>query len=257
MKFSKYHGAGNDFVIIDDRDESIGHLDATVIKAICDRHFGVGADGLMLLRNDSEVDFKMVYFNSDGNQSSMCGNGGRCLVAFAKRLGVIDTDTEFSAIDGRHHATLLSEDSVSLQMNDVASLEVLDKSSVFLDTGSPHVVVTRKNIKEMDLVAEAQVIRNSERFVTDGVNVNFVELIDEAIHIRTYERGVENETLACGTGVTAAAIALHYLGLSGESVNVKAIGGSLSVRFKFSDNMYQDVWKTGPIKHVFEGTWIG
>ena len=255
MKFSKYHGAGNDFVIVDDRNESFLHIDSEDIRLICDRHFGIGADGMMLLRHDSLSDFKMIYFNSDGNQSSMCGNGGRCLVGFAKRLAMINEEADFMAIDGKHRAKVLSKELISLQMTDVNSVEVLNESSVFLDTGSPHVVVMRENIHEMDLITEARKIRNSDRFMAEGVNVNFVELIDSKLNIRTYERGVEDETLACGTGVTAAAIAFHHWGLSETVVDLKPIGGDLSVCFKYSGSDYTDIWKTGPIKHVFDGTW--
>lgn len=255
IHFYKYHGAGNDFILIDDRNNSFASDNHTLIEKMCDRHFGIGADGLMLLRNHSELDFEMVYYNADGKQSSMCGNGGRCIVSFAHSLGVINKSTRFLAIDGAHEAIVHSANAISLEMIDVTAIEDLSKTSCLLDTGSPHYIELRSNIASIDLVQEARKIRYSDRFREKGVNVNFVELKDGIVYIRTYERGVEDETLACGTGVTAAAIAMNHWKMVGNEVKVKAIGGDLEVRFDHIESLYTKVWKKGPVKSVFEGNW--
>ncbi len=252
IAFSKYHGAGNDFVIIDNRTGQI-ELNTEQIRLLCDRRFGVGSDGLILMQTHDQLDFEMVYYNSDGNQSSMCGNGGRCLVAYAKILGQIDQKTEFQAIDGIHSAIVLSEDTVSLEMTNVSKIEALNDQDFLLDTGSPHFVRFVDDVLGIDLIAEARQIRYSEKFKEQGVNVNFVSQKWSDLAIRTYERGVENETLACGTGVTAAAIAAHKKGIVETNVKLKALGGDLEVSFDVSTNGYSNVWKTGPVKLVFNG----
>lgn len=255
IHFYKYHGAGNDFILIDDRSNSFASDNQTLIENMCDRHFGIGADGLMLLRNHADYDFEMIYYNADGKQSSMCGNGGRCIVSFAHYLGVISEKTRFLAIDGAHEAIVHSTNAISLEMIDVASIEDLTENSCLLDTGSPHYIELRSNIASIDLVTEARKIRYNDRFREKGVNVNFVELKDGIVYIRTYERGVENETLACGTGVTAAAIAMNHWKLVDTEVKVKAIGGDLEVCFDHIESLYTKVWKKGPVKSVFEGNW--
>lgn len=251
-RFYKYHGAGNDFILFDDRLESFPIDDSALISKLCDRHFGIGADGLMLLRNHTELDFKMVYFNSDGRPSSMCGNGGRCITRFAFDLGMDQSKFRFLAIDGLHEAEILS-DGVRLQMCDVNEVKELPDEALLIDTGSPHYLKIVDDLNDDRFIEKAQAIRYSELFKELGVNVNFIQPTANGISIRTYERGVENETLACGTGVTAAAIAMNYWGLAGNHLNVKALGGDLSVSFDKTESGYQNVWKTGPVEFVFKG----
>jgi len=255
VSFVKYQGAGNDFVLIDDRSRSFDETNTGLVKAMCDRHFGIGADGLMLLREHSDYDFEMVYFNSDGNLSSMCGNGGRCIVKFASDLGLISEHCSFIAVDGPHKATLVSSESISLEMKDVDSIRKYDTNSFVLDTGSPHFVRFIEDIENMDLQSEAKAIRYNDEFNEAGINVNFCSWNGELLSIRTYERGVEDETLACGTGVTAAALALNqYHGVL-SPVEVRAVGGELSVSFELQNEAYVNIWKTGPARKVFSGHW--
>ena len=250
--FFKYHGAGNDFIIIDDRNADSALTESVRVAHWCDRHFGVGADGLMLLRNSEVADFEMLYFNADGNPGSMCGNGGRCIVRFATDIGLVSDKTTFMAVDGLHRAEILS-DQVRLEMTDVHYMEPLDDHTAFLDTGSPHVVKLVPSLEIEDFVSEARKVRYAPRFMEKGVNVNFITESDEGVAIRTYERGVENETLACGTGVTAAALAMHHWGKAGNEVVVSAVGGKLRVSFEPAGKGYRNIWKAGPAKFVFKG----
>lgn len=236
INFYKYQGAGNDFVIIDDRMETFDRANTALVASLCDRRFGIGADGLMLLRSKEGYDFEMIYYNSDGNESSMCGNGGRCIVAFAYHQGIVGESCSFIAVDGPHEANILergNEQWVSLKMINVPELEEGD-GYVYMNTGSPHYVVFNDdNLSTMNLVQEAKAIRYNERFKAVGTNVNFVTIQDGILHIRTYERGVEDETLACGTGVTAAVLAAHAMQrTSANELNVKALGGDLKVLFE-------------------------
>lgn len=256
IPFYKYQGTGNDFVMIDNRQQLISKNNTKLIKKLCDRKFGIGGDGLILLENP-EVDgddFKMVYFNADGNESSMCGNGGRCLVAFAKFLGIIENEATFTAIDGPHKATI-SDHQVSLQMQNLSEIKQLGNAA-FLDTGSPHHVVFTKNVTDLDVKKEGAVIRYSDEYLSaGGTNVNFVDMQEEnTFLVRTYERGVEDETLSCGTGVTAVALAAHASGkANGNTVKLIVPGGELSVSFKKENEIYTDVWLTGPAEQVFKG----
>lgn len=256
IPFYKYQGTGNDFVMIDNRQQLISKNNTKLIKKLCDRKFGIGGDGLILLENP-EVDgddFKMVYFNADGNESSMCGNGGRCLVAFAKFLGIIENEATFTAIDGPHKATI-SDHEVSLQMQNLSEIKQLGNAA-FLDTGSPHHVVFTKNVTDLDVKKEGAVIRYSDEYISaGGTNVNFVDMQEEnTFLVRTYERGVEDETLSCGTGVTAVALAAHASGkANGNIVKLIVPGGELSVSFKKENEIYTDVWLTGPAEQVFKG----
>jgi len=254
IKFHKYHGAGNDFILIDDRAGTFPAQSFDLVARMCDRHFGIGADGLMLLREAEGVDFEMIYYNSDGQFSSMCGNGGRCITRFAADLGIIENKALFTAVDGAHHATVNKDGSISLEMIDVIEVESLDDGALLLDTGSPHYVLLTERLDDKDMQTEGRRIRYNERFKAEGVNVNLVEWKDGCLHIRTYERGVEDETLACGTGVTAAAIAAQVWGLSESPVKVKAVGGDLSVTFSVENNAYSKIWKTGPAVFVFKGS---
>ncbi len=251
LEFYKYQGTGNDFVMVDNRDLFFPKQDVKLIAYLCDRRFGIGADGLILLEDDPEHDFKMVYFNSDGNPSTMCGNGGRCLVAFANFLGVIANKASFNAVDGTHTATIQDE-VVSLQMNDV--LEVIEKpNSFFLDTGSPHHVQEVENLKALNVNKEGAKLRYGLYGAT-GSNINFVEQQSaNSFSVRTYERGVEDETLSCGTGVTAVAIAMHNSGKTkSNEVVIHAEGGDLNVHFD-NDGGYKKVYLVGAAKLVFKG----
>lgn len=252
MKFYKYQGTGNDFVMIDNRDNSFPKDNTDLVARLCDRRFGIGADGLILLENDSETDFRMVYYNSDGNQSSMCGNGGRCIVAFAKKLGIIQNETTFIATDGLHFATI-ENDIVSLQMKDVEEVTVFE-NYVFLDTGSPHHVVLVDDLKNLDVKIEGAKIRYSDLYGKVGSNVNFVKQTGEnSFTIRTYERGVEDETLSCGTGATAVAIAMDRLKkTTSDEIHIRVMGGELKVSFHKTDK-YENVFLMGKAEYVFEG----
>lgn len=256
IPFYKYQGAGNDFVIIDDREENFDRSNTKLVKSLCERRFGIGADGLMLLRNKDGYDFEMVYFNSDGNESSLCGNGARCIVAFAKKLGLITESGYFLAVDGPHDAHLIQTDEgewVSLKMGDINEIEK-GPGYCFIDTGSPHYVAFESNLQKFDLIDRAKEIRYNGRFRQAGTNVNFISLEADVLNIRTYERGVEDETLACGTGVTAAVLAAHATGqFKGDELNVKAQGGNLKVKFEQFQTGYKNIWLQGPAEFVFKG----
>lgn len=254
IPFVKYQGTGNDFVMINAFEDGdiISKLDSNLVKRMCDRHFGVGADGLIILSPDEELEFKMIYFNSDGAISSMCGNGARCLAHFAHKLGIVGSTMRFNAVDGEHEA--LIDDQVSLKMKDVLTYSKMDKDFV-LDTGSPHYLRFVSSLEGYDFIQQARKIRYSERFNEAGINVNFVLLKDEFVHMRTYERGVENETLSCGTGVVAASLASFLQ--SGEKrlspIHVVAPGGELSVVFNHSNGQFTEIWLKGPAEEVFKG----
>jgi len=255
MNFSKYQGAGNDFIIVDQRENQyIKIADTELINKLCDRRFGIGADGLMLLQNHPNYDFEMIYFNSDGNESSMCGNGGRCIAAFAKKLNIIQNSGKFIAIDGEHDV-IINEfgDFVELKMKNVDNIEIINNSYV-LNTGSPHYVQFVDQLKLINVYEEGRKIRYSDKFNKEGININFVESIYNELHIGTYERGVEAETLACGTGVTAAAIAYQELTNKAiPKINIKAKGGDMLVKSEKLGNTYSNIWLCGPAKFVFNG----
>jgi len=252
ITFYKYQGTGNDFVMIDNRTKTFPKTNTDIIKNLCNRFFGIGADGLILLENDEETDFKMVYFNSDGNESTMCGNGGRCLVAFAHQLGLFEKQTSFNAIDGLHHATY-ENGIVSLQMIDVDTVEVYN-DYIFANTGSPHHVELVSNIGDYDVFNNGKRIRY-EVYGTKGSNVNFAEQQNEdTFRVRTYERGVEGETLACGTGVTAVAIGMHKTQKTAANhINLLVEGGKLAVSFDVKNNSYTNIHLIGPATYVFKG----
>ncbi len=257
IDFYKYQGTGNDFVMIDNRTENFPKENIQLIAHLCDRRFGIGADGLILLEKDAETDFRMVYYNSDGNQSSMCGNGGRCLVAFAKELHVIENTTTFIATDGLHHATVNKDALVSLQMIDVDTIKRSPEYS-FLNTGSPHHVQLVENLEQYNVKENGAAIRYGDLYRKEGSNINFVKKIDETtFSLRTYERGVEDETLACGTGATAVAIAMHATGMTtATNINLNVEGGKLVVSFDVNDGNFTSVFLTGPAEFVFKGSMI-
>lgn len=252
LEFYKYQGTGNDFIVIDDRMHQFDVTNEKQIRALCDRRKGVGADGLMLLCKHPKVDFKMRYFNADGKEGSMCGNGGRCIVDFAHYLGIIEENCVFMAVDGLHDAKW-SEESVSLKMIDVKEVE-LNEEFVYLDTGSPHYVKFVKDLENYPVFEEGKAIRYNKRFKQYGTNVNFAEAQKEVCAVRTYERGVENETLACGTGVIAVAIAAHSIEKKLDNpLSIKVLGGTLEVSFDVEDGAYKNVWLIGPATQVFKG----
>jgi diaminopimelate epimerase len=253
VSFFKYQGTGNDFVIIDNRSKNIS-LKKKQIKSICDRKFGIGADGLMLLENEDGFDFKMVYFNADGNESSMCGNGGRCLVKFASFNGILKSVYHFIATDGEHDAEIEENGNVRLKMKDVDSVDI-NATRAILNTGSPHYVKFTRDVKKVNVFEEGRDIRYSKEFSAEGINVNFAESTDDdAIIVRTYERGVENETLSCGTGVTASALAFAHNDRGFNRVEVNTPGGDLYVEFeKMDDTHFTNIWLCGPAEFVFKG----
>lgn len=255
IRFYKYQGAGNDFIMIDDRDRGFD-LEKEAIAALCDRRFGIGADGLILLQDDRDYDFRMVYFNADGGEGSLCGNGGRCAVRFAGDLGLIGTSTRFTAVDGEHVANL-DPKVVRLGMGDVNSIETLGEA-YFLNTGSPHYVEFVADVDKTDVVGKGRAVRYGALYgPRGGTNVNFAEVVEENhLRVRTYERGVEDETLACGTGVTGCAlVAAEIFGWTGP-VKVDARGGELSVEFNRTapGGVFSDIRLTGPATYVFQGT---
>jgi len=250
INFEKYQGTGNDFIMIDNRDGQFDH-DIKKIQNICDRRFGVGGDGLITIEDHADYDFEMIYYNSDGSQS-LCGNGARCAVSFAHSLGLFDDETDFMAFDGPHKA-VLEDGLVRLKMNDVEDVEVGD-DYFFLDTGSPHYVKFVKNVDEVNVVEEGRAIRNNERYREAGTNVNFVEVEPDKLKVRTYERGVEDETFSCGTGVTAVVLSAGVKGIVQEVIGVNVKGGRLEVSFKKQPgNKFSDIWLKGPGEKVFEG----
>jgi diaminopimelate epimerase len=257
LEFFKYQGTGNDFIMVDNRQQVLSKNDTNLIAHLCDRKFGVGADGLILLENSTneKEDFKMVYFNADGRESSMCGNGGRCLVAFAQYLGIVSEKATFTAIDGFHEATI-EDELIGLKMMDVDMVE-LKGEAVFLNTGSPHHVIFSPDIEKLALKEEGEMVRYSKEYEPiGGTNVNFVSLARSGeLKVRTYERGVEDETLSCGTGVTAVALASYATGkTTNTSICLKTPGGDLKVSFEPVDKGFQNIWLTGPAKQVFKGT---
>lgn len=255
IKFYKYQGAGNDFVLIDNRKNVVDHQNPQFIARLCDRRFGIGADGMMFLQEKPGYDFEMIYYNADGQPSSMCGNGGRCIVAFAKYLGVIDTEANFLAVDGPHHAKISeSGDWVSLQMIDVNEVG-RDGDAYVLNTGSPHYIAMATGLKDKNVYQDGYAIRNNGTYKAKGINVNFVEPLNGGYFVRTFERGVEDETFACGTGVTAVALAMakHHNQTGKLNTPIKVLGGDLNIRFETDGIHFNHIFLEGPAKLVFEG----
>ena len=277
IPFYKYQGTGNDFILIDQRQKTfLQKTDTAIINSLCDRRFGIGADGVMFLENKEGYDFEMIYFNADGSESSMCGNGGRCLTAFAHSLGVFKEKCRFWAIDGEHEAVVTKATKnqhigksiwVELKMIDVQNIEI-GNDYFLMNTGSPHYVVFVEDLTDIDVYENGRAIRYSERFAKEGVNVNFVEIRkpmtlkgvkSNGIEVATYERGVEDETFSCGTGVTAAAIAYHLKNGASTQVPITTKGGQLAVKFqKNTENteggVFENIWLCGPATQVFKGS---
>ncbi len=252
IDFFKYQGTGNDFIMIDDRASKLVFSNKE-IQQLCDRRFGIGADGLILIRNHAKADFEMVYYNSDGSQS-FCGNGSRCALAFAKKLGIFQTEANFIAIDGAHVGKATDE-TYATKMGDVSVVESIHQD-YFVHTGSPHYIRWENDLDQLDIIPSAHKIRYNDRFKQEGTNVNFVEdLANGDLRVRTYERGVEDETLSCGTGVTAVAIANAVRTNSqGPETLLKVQGGELKIAFERSNNLFTNIWLIGPAKFVFAGT---
>lgn len=250
IPFYKYQGTGNDFVMIDNRSAIFDANDSVLVAKICHRRFGIGGDGFILLENEKGYDFKMVYFNADGKQGSMCGNGGRCIVQFAHDLGVIENKTKFIAVDGPHDA-FIENGLVHLKMIDVNQIEN-NGDSFFMNTGSPHYVKSVTNIDQYPVFEEGKKIRYSDHFKPGGTNVNFTEFKDNVLHVRTYERGVEDETYSCGTGVTASAIAASFIGIK-SPIKIQTLGGELGVSFAKTGTAFHEIYLIGPALKVFKG----
>ncbi|MFA4853178.1 MAG: diaminopimelate epimerase [Bacteroidales bacterium] len=261
IRFYKYHGSGNDFILIDNRSLVVRNYNksADIIARLCHRKFGIGGDGLILVNRSNDMNFEMVYFNSDGKEGSMCGNGGFCCVAYANSLGIIKDKTVFKATDGLHEAIIMNKEKdttfVSLKMQDVQEIKKHDEYFL-INTGSPHYIRFTQNVKKLDIFSEGRKIRYSEAFLEKGVNVNFAELHEEYIFLRTYERGVEDETLSCGTGATAAALAASFSGYikNKTQCHIKMPGGNLTVRFnKTSETSFDNIWIDGTAVCVYKG----
>lgn len=251
LTFYKYQGTGNDFVMIDDRTETVDLSNLDLVRKLCDRKFGIGADGLIAIRNHPDFDFEMIYFNADGSQS-MCGNGARCAVAFSSFLGIVTGKTRFLAIDGPHEA-VLNGDQVELLMGDVKEIETKSED-FFVNTGSPHHIRFVDKAKGYPVLEEGKLIRNDVSYAPGGTNVNFVQaMAEDEVFVRTYERGVENETLSCGTGVTAAAI-VHGTQTHQNHIKINTLGGKLSVKFHSNpDGTFSKIWLIGPAEQVYSG----
>jgi diaminopimelate epimerase len=254
IDFCKYQGTGNDFVVIDDRKENFDHNDFNLVKKLCHRKFGVGADGLILIRDHFKYDFEMLYFNSDGRIGSLCGNGSRCAVHFACQLGLFQKDTTFQTSEGSLQASVVG-DMVHVKMPDVNDI-ISKEKGLFLDTGSPHLICFEDDgLDTLDVYNQGRDIRYSGEYAAEGTNVNFVQVLDQdRLFVRTYERGVENETLSCGTGVTASALA-YALFQGASPVKIKTLGGDLTISFKrVGDRSFKEIYLIGPAESVFKGT---
>ena len=252
LHFYKYQGTGNDFVIVDNREGTI-QLTKEQVALLCNRHFGIGADGLMLLNKNPNYDFEMVYYNADGALGSMCGNGGRCLTRFAFDQGIKPTTYTFIASDGEHEAVIDNNGWVHLKMIDIHTVSYENEATV-LNTGSPHYVKQVSNIDSFDVFENGKSIRYNDVYNENGINVNFVEWKNNELFVRTYERGVENETFSCGTGVTAAAIAMSSDNIGEQETKIKTLGGHLLIKFnKIDPQHFNHVWLCGPATFIYEG----
>jgi len=256
IPFSKYHGTGNDFIIIDNRKNFFDKNNFSLISKLCERRFGIGADGLMLLENHNQFDFEMIYFNSDGKKGSMCGNGGRCIISFAKKLGLVNNSIKF-IVNEKKYFGAIENNIIKLKFQDVLLIEEYSDSfqnGFIIDTGSPHFVKFVDSIEIIDVFKEGRKIRNNAKFKNAGINVDFVKIEnDNTIFVRTYERGVEDETYSCGTGAVASALATSYK-TNSENNNylISTKGGNLKVSFEKSE-IFENIWLEGTATFVFEG----
>tara|TARA_X000001036_G_scaffold206745_1_gene194382 strand:- start:393 stop:1166 length:774 start_codon:yes stop_codon:yes gene_type:complete len=255
IKFEKYESGGNDFVLIDNRNK-LYDLNSDKIKKICTRNFGVGSDGLIILKNSKIADFKMIYYNSDGQSSSLCGNGTRCLFSFTLSLGIIEKTAKIETSEGIYIATISNRNLVSLKMKNIDDVFLFDNKA-YLNSGSPHHIEMIEDLNKISVKKLGSSIRFSSRYSPNGTNVNFFNKInDEKFEIRTYERGVEDETLSCGTGATAVAIAVHAMGLTTKSeITIQTRGGELIISFEVSETGYKNICLEGPTRFVFKGVY--
>lgn len=261
LQFYKCHGTGNDFVIIDDRKKKFPAKNIKVISGLCNRRTGIGADGLIVLRNHSQTDFEMLYFNSDGKLGSMCGNGGRCAAALSFKLGITGKNMFMNAYDGIHSAEILRSDKqqnnfqVKISMSDVDDYKAY-RDCIYIDTGSPHCVCFVNDFDKLNVIAKGKMLRYDNRFAPGGANINFLAGNTKELSVRTYERGVEDETLSCGTGVIASALASalsRKVMSENKSVSVKTPGGNLKVHYTFRNNKFSDIFLEGPAVIVYGG----
>ena len=251
--FNKYEGAGNDFVIIRNDPSLVSHSDTLLIRKLCDRHFGIGADGLMLIEDNEGYDFRMLYFNSDGSRGTMCGNGARCASHFAMRHMTGFRDLTFMADDGPHTAKPAGDGIIEISISDVRRISHAP-DGILVNTGVPHLVVFTDDNSKTDMVAFGRTLRWAPAYSPEGVNVNLVSIFTGKLHVRTYERGVEDETLACGTGITASAIAAAYTGkIVTREAEVIARGGTVTVRFEPEEDGASRIFLTGPATFVYSG----
>ena len=252
--FEKYQGAGNDFIVIDDLKEKFPEGEIGLIQKLCDRHYGIGADGLILVRNSADTDFKMLYFNANGHPSTLCGNGSRCVFAFAKKHQMVGDRGTFETSEGKYSACVLEDGLICIDMDNVHEIEKRG-SAIFMDTGSPHHIELVDQVSAVDVKKQGAAIRYGAPYFEAGSNANFVEKVNETeFNIRTYERGVEDETLACGTGAVASAIAVHFSGLTSQNmIDINALGGRLRVSFTPDSGVYKDIQLIGPATFVFSG----
>ncbi len=250
INFSKYQGTGNDFILIDNRKD-VFSKNAKAIQRLCDRNFGIGSDGLILIENHPDLDYKMVFYNPDGSES-LCGNGSRCGFQFARELGMVDAEATFETTNGIHSA-FVKEDQISFSLFDVDHIAKVN-DDFYTNTGSPHYVKIVKDIDSVEILEEGRKIRHSEAYLRqNGTNVNFAQLLHDRVAVRTYERGVENETLSCGTGVTAVGLVAARLGYE-SPVTVETRGGSLLVTYEKTEEGFRNIWLTGPATFVFSGS---
>jgi len=260
IQFYKYQGTGNDFVMIDNRDRCIDNYDSEFISNLCDRKYGIGSDGLILIENNNDLDFTMKYFNSDGSELGMCGNGARCVTQFAKKLGIINNSAIFQASDGAHHAEIINNNYVRVKMNDIdmSNYDLIDKNfdNIYLHNGSPHLIINSNDIDKIDVFNEGRKIRYGDKYKDEGVNINFVDFTSNSslCKVRTYERGVEGETLSCGTGAVAVAVVLNYSKITNkEEIIVSMKGGNLKVSFNRLGDIFSNVWLYGDVAEIYKG----
>ena len=259
IDFYKYEGTGNDFIIIDNRDLKFQKNNKELIQNICDRKKGVGADGLILLENHDTLDFCMTYFNADGSESGFCGNGSRCITDLANKLNIIQDKAVFKAIDGTHESKIINQ-KISVRMNDVSRADIINYNdsfnTTFIDTGSPHLIRMYNNIDAIDIIKESRALKLKYSEYSQGLNINFCEISDSNIRLRTYERGVENETLSCGTGAVASAIFLKDSGFTdSDKIKILMKGGTLCINFRKEQTVYSEVWLSGAVNMVFKGVY--
>ena len=251
LHFTKYQGTGNDFILVDDRNETFPVSDQ-LVQRLCDRRFGIGADGLILIQDHPDLDYRMIYFNSDGSQS-LCGNGSRCGFAFAKSLGMVNSKATFETTDGRHEIKL-EDGKIQFQLVNVEEVIQINDKEWYINTGSPHHIIISEEVEGVDIVRKGRGIRNSPTYSSqNGTNVNFAQLLQDKVKIRTYERGVEDETLSCGTGATAVGIVAGKLGLT-SPISIQTMGGELNVFFQQNGDSFTNIWLAGPAEKVFEGS---